>query len=430
MNIHRFILRGVATVLILLVITAPGHSNAGSPVGRDFIIQGGEPDQISPAAAYNPVQNEYMVAWTNDRPGNDDIYARRLSANGSQIGEWFSIVAGSGFERRNPDIGFNSAREEFLVVWEEEPSGGFLRIHGIRISKSGQLIPPVIEISTGPALNNCQNPSVAYASTSDTFLVVWESMVFGGVHSNIEGQLISSNGIPQDSNFPLSEAISGSNAFSDGNPDLTYNLSRNEFLAVFERAYDSTSVQDIYGRLVTGDGTPLGTSADVISGTADDKLNPAVAAIPSVPHEGKYLVAWESQYSAGNINIYGKRFKHDLSGDGIILMLSASSKSDSSPAVAADEHTEQFLVAWSQPSDLLVTRQIFAQYISQVNDDLGDDMPIGSTQESLLALEPAVASGLPGDFLVAFSDTRAGSPDSNIFGQLLGIRQYIPLIMH
>jgi len=79
--------------------------------------------------------------------------------------------------------------------------------------------------------------------------------------------------------------------------------------------------------------------------------------------------------------------------------------------------------------DLLVTRQIFAQYISQVNDDLGDDIPIGSTQESLLALEPAVSNGLPGDILVAFTDSRAGAPDSDIFGQLLGIRQYIPLIM-
>jgi len=146
-------------VLVLLLCLNPGLTSTGSPSARDFIIYQGEYDQVTPSTAYNPNEKEYLVVWSNDRPGNDDIYARRLSAHGKQIGEWISIAAGAGFERRNPDIAFNSAREEFLVVWEEEPHAGYLRIQGIRVSKSGQLIPPVIEISTGSALKNCQVPA-------------------------------------------------------------------------------------------------------------------------------------------------------------------------------------------------------------------------------------------------------------------------------
>jgi len=58
-------------------------------------------------------------------------------------------------------------------------------------------------------------------------------------------------------------------------------------------------------------------------------------------------------------------FKHDLSGDGIILMLSGSKKSDWTPAVAADEFFDLFLVAWSQPSESLTASQIYARYASQ-----------------------------------------------------------------
>jgi hypothetical protein len=427
MNFQRYFLSGI--ILILLICIFPGRTSAGSPIALDFIIFQGEQDQVTPSAAYNPNEKEYLVVWSNDRPGNDDIYARRLSAHGKQIGEWISIAAGAGFERRNPDIAFNSAREEFLVVWEEEPHVGYLRIQGIRVSKTGQLIPPVIEISAGLALKNCQLPSVAYASTSDTYLVVWESLVSGAFYSTIEGKLLSSSGNPQGSNFQLSEPISGPPAFSDQNPDLTYNRSRNEFLAVFERTYDSKGVKDIYGRLVTGNGNPLNSSAEPISGTADDKLNPSVAAIPTVLHEGKYFVAWESQYSPGNNNIFGKRFTHDLSGDGIILMLSGSQKSDWAPAVAADEYSDQFLVAWSQPSDSLAASRIYARYVSQNDDDLDADIAIGGYQTGLFSSDPAVSADLPGDFLLAFKDTSQGASDSDIFGQLLGNRQYIPLVV-
>lgn len=426
MNFNKSLIIGTSITLILVASAFSMSSNAGVPIAREFIVYQGEQDQETPTATFNPIHNEYMVAWKSEGPGNG-IYARRLSAHGRPSGEWFAVVAGAGFMRREPDIAFNAVLGEYLIVWEEEPTGDYLRIYGIRVSNNGQLIPPVIEISSGPALKNCQKPSVAYSSTSDTYLVVWESLVSGASYSTIEGQLLSSSGIPQGSNFLLSEPIGSGISFSDSNPDLTYNRSRNEFLAVFERIYDSKGVQDIYGRLVTGTGMPLEAAADVISATPDDQLNPAAAGIPTVPHEGKFFVAWESQYSPGNNDIFGKRFLHDLSGDGIILSLSNSSKSDVHPAVAADEYADRFLIGWSQPAEILATSQIFATYVSQSNDNLGEDIPVGGYQTGLSAYYPTISAGLPGDFLVTFTDMAPGASDSDIFGQILGLRQYIPL---
>ena len=110
-------------------------------------------------------------------------------------------------------------------------------------------------------------------------------------------------------------------------------------------------------------------------------------------------------------------------------MLSGSQKSDWAPAVAADEYSDQFLVAWSQPSDSLAASRIYARYVSQNDDDLDADIALGGYQTGLFSSDPAVSAGLPGDFLLAFKDTAQGASDSDIFGQLLGNRQYIPLVV-
>lgn len=427
MNINRSLLIGTTLTILILASSLSMSTSAGVPIAREFIVYQGEHDQTTSAVAYNPIQKEYMVAWKSEGPGND-IYARRLSAHGRRIGQWFGVAGGEGVDRRNLDITFNSTLGEYLIVWEDETYGSYWRIKGMRVSNDGQLIPPVINISSDPDLKQCQKPSVAYSSTSDTYLVVWESLVNGDQYSTIEGQLLSNAGAPQGSNFHLSEPIGLGISFSDSNPDLTYNRSRNEFLAVFERNYETKGLPDIYGRLVTGTGTPLDAAASVVSATSDGQYDPAAAAIPTVPHEGKFFVAWVSQYSPGNDNIFGKRFKHDLSGDGIILSLSDSPSYDFHPAVAADEYSDRFLIAWSQPDNILVKQQIYATYVSQSNDNLGDDIPVGGYQTGLFAFYPAISAGLPGDFLVTFMDRVPTAKDTDIFGQILGLRKYIPLM--
>ena len=67
-------------------------------------------------------------------------------------------------------------------------------------------------------------------------------------------------------------------------------------------------------------------------------------------------------------------------------MLSGSQKSDWAPAVAADEYPDQFLVAWSQPSDSLSASQIYARYVSQKDDDLDAEIAIGGYQWEIASI--------------------------------------------
>ena len=93
----------------------------GEPIENAFVVADQSVDTVHPAVAHNAIFDEYLVAWYNDRPGYDDIYAQLLDGNGSKIGGWRSIAAGTGAERRFPDVDHSLNFNEFLVVWE----GGF-----------------------------------------------------------------------------------------------------------------------------------------------------------------------------------------------------------------------------------------------------------------------------------------------------------------
>ena len=59
----------------------------GSPIGSPVNISqqtASNVQPIQPAVAYSSAREEYLVVWRNDRPGNDDIQARRVSKSVSE----------------------------------------------------------------------------------------------------------------------------------------------------------------------------------------------------------------------------------------------------------------------------------------------------------------------------------------------------------
>jgi hypothetical protein len=78
--------------------------------------------------AYNSAANEYLVVWHGDDNtaplvNNElEIFGQRVSATGTQVGIDFRISAlgpaGSAvYEAIMPDVAYNSAANEYLVVW-------------------------------------------------------------------------------------------------------------------------------------------------------------------------------------------------------------------------------------------------------------------------------------------------------------------------
>ena len=194
-------------------------ASIAAPVGNATpIVAESTLTELAPAVAYNGDRDEYLVVWYNDRPGNDDIRAQRVNGDGTLLGGPFYIAAGSGVERRNPSVAYSSGQQRYLVVYEHD-DGTYSRVYGHVVGGDGQVLGVEFPLSSGAALKNCFTPAVAYASTADTFLVVWQRTVVASTVSDIEAQLANGDGSLSGANFFVQQ---GSNPFSHrrAGPDL------------------------------------------------------------------------------------------------------------------------------------------------------------------------------------------------------------------
>jgi hypothetical protein len=173
---------------------------------------------------------------------------------------------------------------------------------------------------------------------------------------------------------------------------------------------------------VQGAGVPMDWQGgfSIYSDAGDDKA-PAVAAIPTLPHHGQYLVVWQSSWSAGNDDIYGRRLKGDGSQEGSILWIGRIGGTASYPVVAANEGAREYLVAWNQviqPPNLYSGAR--ARSVNLDGEFTSEEAWLWWFNSN----HPAVTSGPLGDFLVTFESSGL---DWGIYGRLWGNRVYLPV---
>ena len=85
----------------------------------------------NPAVAYNSTNNEYLVVWEGDDDtgslvdGEFEIFGQRINAvTGDEVGTDFRISdmgstdGNTDYGAHNPSVAYNSTNNEYLVVWE------------------------------------------------------------------------------------------------------------------------------------------------------------------------------------------------------------------------------------------------------------------------------------------------------------------------
>jgi hypothetical protein len=394
------------------------------PLGYNFTIR----NEIglvenNPSVAYSSARQEYLVVWYNDRPGNDDIRAQRVSQNGTLIGGSFYISAGAGADRRYPAVAYNSKNGQYLVVWEHN-DGLWNSIRARRVSETGEILDATdIVVTSGSNIITPAKPAVEYAYTSDRYLVVWHETFHPiPIQVDILGRVVTGSGATEGSSFIISKDP-GNNPRSE--PDLAYNRKRNEYLVVWEQYDNGANLNDVYGRRVTGGGVPLNPEGILIHAVTVSSTNPSVAALPNATADGQYLVVFELQYTPINMDIYS-RFVSGLGVVGAGQYFAGSGEDESNPSVAGSEDANRYLVVWSRPtSPPIVYDYIEGRTISDTGQ-MGANKYVGGFP---LANNAVVSSGPMGDFLVAFRDQQPTSVDYGIYGQLWGNRIYLPLTL-
>jgi hypothetical protein len=176
------------------------NAATGAEVGtNDFRISDMGPNDNSsflasfPAMAYNSTNNEYLAVWSGDDDtpplvdNEYEIFGQRLDATGAEVGRNDMRLSDMGgdttFDADKPAVAYNSTNNEYLVVWRgDDTTDDENEIFGQRVNAAtgaevGQNDFRISDMGPdGDPGFLASNPAVAYNSTNNQYLVVWEGL--------------------------------------------------------------------------------------------------------------------------------------------------------------------------------------------------------------------------------------------------------------
>ncbi len=427
---------------------------AGAPTGDGIHICDDSGDQGYPDVAYNAYGNDqWLVVWEDHRAGatNYDVYGRRVDVNGATLGDTFAIVNPSGYQstpvvassstadgylvvlddsrtedicgqrvatagtptgplltvsaplgqQQLPAIAYNSVDGEYLVVWQDNRAGNW-DIWGQRVDLDGGLL--------GGSFAICSNagtqllPDVAYNLDTNQYLVVWEDR---RTDADIYGQLLDADGTPNGTELQLA----GADATARRRPRVVYNPISGEYLVVYVYETENNNVR---GRRLGVTGTPLAAEIDVATGTADQNY-PDVACRSMEPGGGGYLIVWRETVGTQR-DVKGQRLNQSgglLQG---VLDLCVEASSQWSPAVAYSPEDDRYLVVWPDDRDSATQgRNVYGRQVGGAGT-LYAEFAISTAGGNQASVAVTYGRG-PGNYIVAWEDTRNATTTPDLYGQ-------------
>ena len=148
-------------------------STAGTVLNPSGIsISGGAGTQVEPGVAFDGTNS--LVVWRDPRAGNYEIFGARVSQAGVVLDAAGKRITTSGFKQSNPAVAFDGTR--YLVVWEDDRLDvNYSDIFGARVDTAGTVLDTSgIQISTAPGIQDL--PEV---SGNGSFFVAWRDQRSG-----------------------------------------------------------------------------------------------------------------------------------------------------------------------------------------------------------------------------------------------------------
>jgi len=386
--------------------------SGGGPIGNTgFPISpvsnaSGHYSEVRPSVVYNSgFMQTYLAVWdqADSSSTNTVVYGQFMDRDGRLTGYRFRISPELG-PNINADVSYDPTRDRYLVVYEVG-----IGIYGQFISNAGARLGSETTIVTGLVpTDTFYTSAVAYSPTSDKYLVTWRHNQ--GSSQGIEARTLSGDGLTWSSVWGLTGMIAGDPDL----PDVAYSSPTDQFLVVWEQT-NTDPDHDIYGQRIQMGGSP-GPVGSVFSihYTENDETAPAIAAIAKLTGIGQYLVTCQVDYG-GVPSIDGRLVTDAGVLDGSPIYISPGK--GYWPGVAGNDHTQEYLAAWVQGT------QVQARTISTAG--------ALDTVAYLTGRDPAhaaIASGPLGDFLITVDDRVSPSYPYDIFGYMWGTRVFLPLV--
>ncbi len=360
-----------------------------------------ESSQTYPSLAASASGN-ITVAWLDQRIGNSDIYVQRLAATGQRL--WSSeVLVNQPAEaaQSHPSLAANQSDESW-VAWVSQQNG---RLLAQQIDTNGK-IQRTSAVGISPAykpLDANQQPALT-AAADGTFVAGWVASTDGVLYAqrfNGQGTLLW--------NQDLQIHRYTSDKRSERNR-VTLTATKSTFVmaAWTEKRVDNQA--DLFSQALDQEGNRLWTQ-DMLINEASGKVDQQLAAVAALA-DGGYVTAWQD-WRSGTAMIYLQR----LTASGNPLWLSPLPVT---PLPATEEHTTggQFvpdiatvgtdiIIVWSD--ERTATPRLYAQrFDSNGNRLWAHDQPIDHPVDAAVAqLNPALTSDPQGHIFVVWEEIRA-----------------------
>jgi hypothetical protein len=414
---------GLVACAVALGVLAPAQ--ATTPLGTQARVSftGADGDPIlhafSPGVAYNPATNQYLVVWSADTVGGDEIFARLVDAGGAPVGAEIRISdmgapAAAGFDAGVPDVAYNTLRNEYLVVWSGDDSAGPLVNDEFEIFAQG-LDATGAEVGAndrrisdmgpdGDTGYSAFHPDIAYNANSNQYLVAWSGDDDTGPlvvsEKEIFVQRLDTTGAEVGANDRRISDMGpdGNTGFDTAEPAIAHDPTSDQYMVAWQGEDDTGSLVEnefeIFAQRLSASGAEVGANDRRISDmgpNGDTIANADSASIAFNPTTNEYLVAWEGDDIGGpfmnETEIYIQRL--DAAGtqvganDQRISHMGPDGDAAfraNFPSVAVGPGGSEYLVTWDATDDgpaLNGGFEVYAQRLAPDGAEIGgDDMRV------------------------------------------------------
>ena len=415
---RRFSRLFVVLTLLLLVLPVasagparqPAESPAAAPLAAGDTSQGGDMltstalnSQSDPDIAYNTADEEYLVVWSdrrNEATSSGDIYGQIFSTEGVPQGEPIAVCTDAA-DQYYASVAYSSIDNQYLVVWNDYRNGNW-DIYGQIVEADGSLAGSDFAVNSDPGTQDLGDVVHNADPASNDYLVVWYDMA----QTAVEGQLLDEAGSPIGSLLAIAD--------SSSEPRAAYNSNRNSYMVVFQ---DNAVWGDanVAGRAIAADGS-MDPRFD-ISTAASSQTMPAIAFNSTAPG---YLVVWQDgrdQATTGN-DIYGQRIDEDGNTQGGEITVCNSGEGQFEPVLAYSPDSNQYLVAWDDDRNSAASStDVYGQRVKADGSLADQGNFVISNAPGAQYLGSVAYGGALYQYLAVWGDHRSGRWD--IYGQRL-----------
>ncbi|MBD3382870.1 MAG: T9SS type A sorting domain-containing protein [candidate division Zixibacteria bacterium] len=375
-------------------------------------------NQFDPEMIYTS-QAGYLVAFSDDRGTDQDIYVQLFDADGNRVDDNFALSEGTDNYAFNVSM-VSDSQEKILAVWAE--LGDRAEITARKLNSKAELDSDDYVISDAFATGERFNPLPVYHADGSALVVFNDSR---DMSLQIYAQKLDSNSESTGPNFKLSSTSTGAQMSES---DIA-SLASGDFAAVWK---DSRSDDgDIYFQRMNEFGSKLGDAILVNDdGTIAIQNSPAIGSAEN----GRSAVCWADGRQAediSGISIFAQRFTSSGSriGDNIIV----NDDLDGTATLHAEPDCDitgdgEMIVVWRDQRD--GNDDIYCQTFSTPGFPIGSNFKIN--QHEYPCYNPRVVSAGNDQFVVAFNSliddkTFVFLQVVNIDGGLSGENYIIPV---